>query len=212
MNEAGGSINNQRAEAKGELGTHASQRAAWRQTAISNKEPLRHQPPPLARRHAGKRAYPGAPLPAEFAKDADRLKRFEQEARVTSALNHPNILTVYDVGAHAGNPYLPGDGVAGGQWKISINGGVYTQWRRDGRELYYVTPDGKLMVVEITPGAELKAGTPKELFAPGGYQVDALRNYTVTGDGQRFLFVTNAEESSLPSFTVVLNWMAEVKK
>jgi len=37
-------------------------------------------------------------LPAEFAKDADRLRRFEQEARATSALNRQNILTVYDIG------------------------------------------------------------------------------------------------------------------
>jgi serine/threonine protein kinase len=45
-------------------------------------------------------------LPASFANDEDRLRRFEQEALATSALNHPNILTVYDIGNHEGSPYL----------------------------------------------------------------------------------------------------------
>jgi eukaryotic-like serine/threonine-protein kinase len=45
-------------------------------------------------------------LPAQFAADADRLRRFEQEARAASALNHTNILTVFDVGSHGGAPYL----------------------------------------------------------------------------------------------------------
>jgi len=45
-------------------------------------------------------------LPASFADNADRLRRFEQEARATGMLNHPNILAVFDVGTHAGAPYL----------------------------------------------------------------------------------------------------------
>ena len=92
------------------------------------------------------------------------------------------------------------------------SGGTQPQWRRDGRELYYISADNKLMAVDMTLGAEVKAGTPKELFALSGIRTNSNASYTKTGDGQRFLLVTSAEESSVPPFTVVLNWMAEVKK
>src|SRR4030095_14915887 len=45
-------------------------------------------------------------LPASFANDEDRLRRFEQESLATSALNHPNILTVHDFGTHEGSPFI----------------------------------------------------------------------------------------------------------
>jgi len=45
-------------------------------------------------------------LPAGLAKDADRLRRFEQEARTIAALNHPNILGIHDIGTHDGAPFL----------------------------------------------------------------------------------------------------------
>jgi serine/threonine protein kinase len=45
-------------------------------------------------------------LPSDLAADADRIRRFEQEAMTAGMLNHPNILTVYDVGSHEGQPYL----------------------------------------------------------------------------------------------------------
>src|SRR5499433_1914655 len=45
-------------------------------------------------------------LPASFSQDADRLRRFEQEARAAGVLNHPNITAVYDIGAHEGAPYV----------------------------------------------------------------------------------------------------------
>src|SRR6266536_35513 len=45
-------------------------------------------------------------LPASFSQDADRLRRFEQEAQAAGSLNHPNITSVYDVGTHEGAPYI----------------------------------------------------------------------------------------------------------
>ena len=45
-------------------------------------------------------------LPASFAADADRLRRFEQEARSVAALNHPNILAVHDIGQQDSTPYI----------------------------------------------------------------------------------------------------------
>jgi len=105
-------------------------------------------------------------------------------------------------------PRAPASGV---KWQLSTNGGALPQWRRDGRELYYLS--NKLMAVEITLGAEVKYATPKELFAISDIKGANIGvGYTRTGDGQRFLFVTSAEETSLTPFTVVLNWMAELKK
>src|SRR4029077_8061965 len=45
-------------------------------------------------------------LPASLANDADRLRRFEQEARATGTLNHPNLLVIFDFGSHDRNPFI----------------------------------------------------------------------------------------------------------
>jgi serine/threonine protein kinase len=63
-------------------------------------------------------------LPAEFAQDADRLKRFEQEARATSALNHPNILTIYDIGNHDGAPFIVAELLEGEELRAQLNDGA----------------------------------------------------------------------------------------
>src|SRR5512136_313550 len=63
-------------------------------------------------------------LPAEFAGDPDRLRRFEQEARAASALNHPNILVVHDIGSHEGAPYLVTELLEGETLRARLMGGV----------------------------------------------------------------------------------------
>jgi len=63
-------------------------------------------------------------LPAGFASDEDRLRRFEREARATSALNHPNILTIYDIGNHAGAPYIVAELLDGVELRAQLNDGA----------------------------------------------------------------------------------------
>src|SRR5688500_18502597 len=52
-------------------------------------------------------------LPAEFTQDTDRVRRFEQEARAASALNHPNILTIHEVGSAGGTHFIATELVEG---------------------------------------------------------------------------------------------------
>ncbi|MFN0121465.1 MAG: protein kinase domain-containing protein, partial [Blastocatellia bacterium] len=63
-------------------------------------------------------------LPADFANDDERLRRFEQEARATSALNHPNILTVHDFGMHDGAPYIVEELLDGEELREQMNAGA----------------------------------------------------------------------------------------
>ncbi|MBA3639592.1 MAG: serine/threonine protein kinase, partial [Acidobacteria bacterium] len=60
-------------------------------------------------------------LPGAYAADPDRLRRFEQEALATSALNHPNILTIYDVGTEAGAPYLVAELLEGSELRAHLD-------------------------------------------------------------------------------------------
>ncbi len=62
-------------------------------------------------------------LPADFAADKDRLQRFEQEAKATSALNHPNILTVYDIGEHEGTPFIVAELLEGEELRERLDEG-----------------------------------------------------------------------------------------
>jgi len=66
-------------------------------------------------------------LPPDVATNADRLQRFEQEARATSALNHPNILTVYDIGTHNGAPYLVSELLTGEELREELKNGPLPQ-------------------------------------------------------------------------------------
>jgi eukaryotic-like serine/threonine-protein kinase len=65
-------------------------------------------------------------LPASFSADPDRLRRFEQEARAVAALNHPNILAIYDIGTHEGSPFLVTELLEGETLRERLQSGALT--------------------------------------------------------------------------------------
>jgi serine/threonine protein kinase len=74
-------------------------------------------------------------LPPAFAVAADRLRRFEQEAQAASALNHPNILSIYDLGTHEGEPYIVSELLEGETLRSRLAGGAFTPRRAIGHAL-----------------------------------------------------------------------------
>jgi len=104
---------------------------------------------------------------------------------------------------------------SGNELLISNGGGSQPRWRRDGKELFYFSSGGKLMVVDVATGPVFKAGVPRLLFqAPifGGGISNEIWRWDMTGDGQRFLINTVPEENVSAPITVVLNWQSEFKK
>ena len=97
-----------------------------------------------------------------------------------------------------------------GKWQISTSGGMEPTWRRDRKELFYLTPEDRLMAVEInTAAGQFQAGIPKELFRTPVVAGLFWRNrYVVSADGQRFLMLSPAGGNESNPITVVLNWPA----
>jgi Tol biopolymer transport system component len=104
---------------------------------------------------------------------------------------------------------------ATGLTQISIAGGTQPEWRRDGKELFYISADGKLTAVPVTTdGAAFSAGTPRGLFDVEVPEPNPPfpTDYAVTADGQRFLVNTVVDQPTRPALTVILNWTADLKK
>jgi eukaryotic-like serine/threonine-protein kinase len=98
------------------------------------------------------------------------------------------------------------------KYQISTDGGSQPRWRSDGKELYYLSLDGKLMAAGITAGEKIQSGIPRMLFETG-LTTDPIRDqYAVTPDGQRFLLLRPLTGATPTPITVVINWTASLKK
>ena len=102
-----------------------------------------------------------------------------------------------------------------GKWQISSEGGQQPRWRGDGKELFYLSSDGKIMAVPVTTGAKFDSGQPVSLFQASPRQEGSLLDqffYDVSRDGQRFLINTLVKSAETQPMSVTLNWDAELKK
>ncbi len=102
---------------------------------------------------------------------------------------------------------------------ISTEGGGQPQWRADGRELYYYTPDRKLMAVEVSgEGSTFRVGVARPLFEIRVSGIGVERGfpgsgyYTAARDGKRFLVAGTPEAPERQQIIIVLNWTADLKQ
>ena len=113
--------------------------------------------------------------------------------------------------------YVQSFPASGGKWQISTSGGAQPQWRHDGKELFFLSPNRKLMAVEVNgSGATFVAGVPQDLFevrtSPLFPGQGSSSYYAASGDGKRFLVNTLIGESGSVPLTIVLNWSAGLNR
>jgi serine/threonine protein kinase len=108
----------------------------------------------------------------------------------------------------------------GGKFQISSNGGAQPRWSRNGKEIFYVSLESKMMAatLKVSPNAQsLESETPEILFpvriANGPVLPGANKQqYAVSGDSQRFLVNLAADEGATPPITVIVNWQPKATK
>jgi serine/threonine-protein kinase len=100
-----------------------------------------------------------------------------------------------------------------GQWPVSTAGGTEPLWF--GREIFYLSPDSKLMSVSVDTSREVTLGKPREVFNASNYFFGgAGRNYDIAPDGKRFIMVKDtipADGTRNTPMTFILNWAARLK-
>jgi Tol biopolymer transport system component len=91
--------------------------------------------------------------------------------------------------------------------RVSFDGGGQPKWRHDGKELFFLAMDNKVMAVDVrVAGARLEVGLPAALFDAQGIEGTGYDDYAPSADGQRFLVKMSAGKDQRPQLHVVTNW------
>ena len=140
----------------------------------------------------------------------------QTEFNETHSQVSPDRRWVAYVSDESGRPevYVQSFAASGGKWQISTGGGDQPKWRRDGKELFYLSSAKKLMSVSVTSGAAFEAGIPVELFevfVPAKSMTGDRNDYVVADNGRKFLVCNYVDKESARPITVVSNWMTALK-
>ena len=152
------------------------------------------------------------PIPVEHSEFNQAAGRFSPDGRwIVYSSDESGKDQVYvrpfDSASALGSSFSGGT-AATGKWMVSKDGGTTPLWRRDGKELFYLSLDGTAMAVEVSTSGVFQAGIPKALFkVPRG-----VLFWDASSDGQRFVMPAPSAASAQPPFTVVLNWQGALKK
>jgi Tol biopolymer transport system component len=95
--------------------------------------------------------------------------------------------------------------------KVSFQGGFAPKWRRDGKELYFLSPEAAMMAVDVDTSHGFRTQVPTRLF-PTSLEQNNFRPYAVSRDGQRFLMPVRVDPSGPEPITVLLNWQTAIPK
>jgi hypothetical protein len=104
---------------------------------------------------------------------------------------------------------------ARGKWQVSTGGGEEPRWRTDGKELFYISSDSKVMAAPVTTGDNFDAGPPVVLFQATPRQPVSTNDqfvYDVRRDGQQFLIATQLKQAESEPMSIILNWAARLNK
>jgi serine/threonine protein kinase len=101
-----------------------------------------------------------------------------------------------------------------GKWQVSTGGGIAPRWRHDGKELFFISPDGQMMAATVSgSGTAFEAAPPASLFQTrmtGGFNNAGKQQYAVSADS-RFLINAVANDSGTAPITLIVNWKPPAK-
>ncbi len=107
------------------------------------------------------------------------------------------------------NPSNPAEN-SSGKWQISVDGGVGAKWMNNGRSIYFVTPDNKIMGVDVNEnGSSISPGKPYVVFTPGNTKI--LKLFDINKTGTEVTATIPNGQNAQPSITLIDNWQKEVE-